>query len=233
MQAVILAGGEGVRLRPLTHKVPKPMAPVQGRPFLEILIDTLRSRGFDDFIICTGYLGEQIESHFGDGSRLGVRIRYSPEKNPPDTGNAVRSVEGMVDEVFFVFNGDTYMDMDFRRVYEQFVLSRKIGMVVAYDNSNPFLADNNLRIEGGAVLEYVKDNPHRKMTHVDAGTQVYRRGVFGFFPQKEAVSLERDVFTEVIRKGEMAGFPTSARYFDIGSPERLGVFREFVSGQDE
>jgi NDP-sugar pyrophosphorylase family protein len=228
MQAVILAGGEGVRLRPLTHDIPKPMAPVGGRPFLEILLETLRSRGFDDFIICTGYLGHHIESYFGDGSRLGVRIRYSPEKNPPDTGNAVKSVEAMVDEVFFVFNGDTHIDMDFRRVYENFVLSGKIGMVVAYDNSSPFLAENNLRVEDGNVREYVKDNPHRKMTHVDAGTQVYRRGVFKFFPNKESVSLERDVFTEVIRKGEMAGFPTSARYFDIGTPERLEIFKGFL-----
>ncbi len=229
MQAVILAGGKGTRLRPLTYKIPKPMVPIGNTPFLEILIKMLKEKGFNDFIICTGYLREHIENHFRDGSSLGVRIRYSPDKTEPsDTGDAIRGIKNMVDDIFFVFNGDTYLDIDYRKAYEQFLSSNKTAMMIAYDNSYRKLADSNLHIDpSGLVLEYNKDSPREEFTHVDAGVQVYRKSVFRLFPEEDTISLEKHVFPEIIKRGEMLAFPIQTRFFDIGTPERLETFKKF------
>src|SRR3990172_13138339 len=110
MQAVILAGGLGTRLRPITETIPKAMAPVRGRPFLEYQLDVLAGNGIDNVIICLGYLGHMIEDHFGDGRRFGVSIRYGYERGRLlGTAGAIKNVEGQLKDAFFVLYGDSYL----------------------------------------------------------------------------------------------------------------------------
>src|SRR3954447_18395096 len=109
MQVVILAGGLGTRLWPLTGQIPKPMAPVGGVPYLEHQLRLLRTQGLHDVLILTAYLGNQIENYFKDGRRVGLHIRYSREPEPLGTGGALRNAMHMLDDAFIVIYGDSYL----------------------------------------------------------------------------------------------------------------------------
>jgi NDP-sugar pyrophosphorylase family protein len=118
MQAVILAGGLGTRLRPLTAKRPKAMVSIAGRPFLEYQIGLLRDAGIDDIVLCVGYLAEQIIDYFGDGSSFGVRLRYSVERERLlGTAGAVKQAEPLLTDIFFLTYGDSYLRLDYRAVW--------------------------------------------------------------------------------------------------------------------
>src|SRR3954470_16791373 len=112
MQALILAGGEGTRLRPLTSTVPKPVVPLVDRPFIVFMIDWLRSHGVDDVVMSCGHLADGVHDVLGDGSSVGVRLRYMEEPAPLGTGGALKYAEALLDERFLMLNGDTLTDLD-------------------------------------------------------------------------------------------------------------------------
>ena len=116
MQVVILAGGLGTRLGPLTRPHPKPMVPVKGVPYLEHQLRLLARQGLTDIVLLTGYLGEQIEEYFGDGDRMGLRLRYSRELEPLGTGGALRQARPLLEEAFLVIYGDSYLRIDYAAV---------------------------------------------------------------------------------------------------------------------
>jgi len=113
MQVVILAGGLGVRLRPITTKIPKPMADVKGKPFLHYLLEYIKSFGYKKFLILAGYLGEIIEDYFGTGHTRGININYSYDKELLGTGGALKNAENRLDNDFFLVNGDTFLKIDY------------------------------------------------------------------------------------------------------------------------
>jgi NDP-mannose synthase len=119
MIAVVLAGGEGRRLRPYTLTIPKPMMPVGDRPILECVVAQLRSAGIDDIVFATGHLGEIIRGHFGDGRAFGVSIRYSTEAHPLGTAGPLDLVRARLDRTFVVVNGDILADFDFRAIVDE------------------------------------------------------------------------------------------------------------------
>ncbi len=112
MQALILAGGEGTRLRPLTSTVPKPVVPLVDRPFIAFMIEWLRGHGVDDVILACGFMADGVRAVLGDGAALGVRLRYIEEPEPLGTGGALKYAEDLLDERFFMLNGDCLMDLD-------------------------------------------------------------------------------------------------------------------------
>src|SRR6201991_4502779 len=112
MQALILAGGEGTRLRPLTSTVPKPVVPLVDRPFIRFMIDWLRSHGVDDVVMSCGHLASGVRNVLGDGEALGIRLRYVEEPRPLGTGGALKYAEQLLDERFLMLNGDVLTDID-------------------------------------------------------------------------------------------------------------------------
>ncbi|GAH68339.1 unnamed protein product, partial [marine sediment metagenome] len=114
MRGVILVGGEGTRMRPLTCNTAKAMLPVLNQPFLEHMIRYLRENGVDDIILSSGYLPEPIERYFGDGGRFGIKLTYVVEESPLGTAGGVKNAEKYLDDLFFVFNGDIFADIDLR-----------------------------------------------------------------------------------------------------------------------
>jgi mannose-1-phosphate guanylyltransferase len=112
LQALILAGGEGTRLRPLTSTLPKPVIPLVGRPFIAYMIEWLGSHGVDDVILSCGFMADAVRSVLGEGSGYGVRLRYLDEPEPLGTGGALKFAEELLDERFFMLNGDILTDMD-------------------------------------------------------------------------------------------------------------------------
>ncbi|HNG21846.1 MAG TPA: nucleotidyltransferase family protein, partial [Candidatus Obscuribacter sp.] len=113
MKAVIMAGGSGTRLRPLTCNLPKPMVPVAGKPMAEHIVNLLKEHGFDDIVFTLHYLPDAIRDHFGDGSEFGVKISYSVEEGKPlGTAGCVKAIQDHLDSTFIVISGDSLTDMD-------------------------------------------------------------------------------------------------------------------------
>lgn len=147
MQAAILAGGLGTRLRPLTEDTPKVMVPVAGKPVLLHLLMMLKAQGVDDVVLLTGHMGTQVMDYFGHGENLGIWIRYSQEKaGLLGTGGALKQAESHLLDNFFVINGDTYLPIDYSQVASAFIKTGRLAMMVVYDNSNDTGVPNNVRL---------------------------------------------------------------------------------------
>jgi NDP-sugar pyrophosphorylase family protein len=241
-QAVILAGGAGTRLRPLTLDIPKPMIEINGKPFLLYIIEELKKYGIKEFVFCIGYLADKFKEFFGDGSRFGVRISYSIEKEFAGTGGALSLAKDLLDQEFFVINGDTYLPINYLAVYEKFKGSNKTGLLVLYDNQEKITAPNIALDDDGNIAAYIKketlkigekellkaNNSNLSCRYIDAGVQIFNKNILNLIPDKQFVSLEVDIFPKLIAQRELATYITSQRYYDLGTPERLDLVRKVL-----
>jgi NDP-sugar pyrophosphorylase family protein len=234
MQAVILAGGLGTRLWPLTQTIPKPMVPVAGVPYLQHQLRILQRQGIRDIILLTGYLGEQIEGYFGDGERIGLAIRYSREQNPLGTGGALRQARQLLAEDFLVIYGDSYLPIDYAVVLTKLRNSDAEGLLVVYDNRlEDTSVKNNVELDdSGYVTRYDKDAPF-KLDYVEAGVLAFRRAVLDRIPEQAVVSLEKEIFPQLITQRRLTAYITTQRFYDIGTPERLKAIEEVLTHDHE
>jgi len=231
MQAVILTGGLGTRLRPVTSSLPKGLVPFNGRPFLEYLLEYLKRFGIRDVLLCTGYLGKQIEKHFRDGKELGLRIEYSLEKKPLGTGGALKLAWGRVQDEFYLLNGDTLLPGDWQRLRE---LAAKIAadMVLSVVPVSLHVPVGNLRLgTGGRVTAYSKAAADETFGHVDAGVSYVHRRIARYFPEKEIFSLENEVYPSLVAAGRLGAMALGETFYDIGTPEGLLSFGKFIKKQ--
>ncbi len=226
MQVVILAGGLGTRLRPITQTVPKPMVPVGGRPFLQYIIEHLADQRFKRLLLLLGHLGEQIQEYFLDGGEYGVSIRYSREQLPLGTAGAVRHALDHLEPEFVLLYGDSFLPVDYRAVVEAFRAQPCEGLVVGYDNahSDTGVKHNLSADDAGRVLRYDKSGTDPDLKYVEAGVLCFRRDVFRDLPAGQVVSLEQDLYPKLIARGQLRAFITEQRFFDIGTPDRLAEF---------
>jgi N-acetyl-alpha-D-muramate 1-phosphate uridylyltransferase len=216
MQTVILAGGLGTRLRPLTETIPKPMLEVCGKPFLEHQLELLRSFDFRDILVLAGYLGEKIEEYFSDGRKMGLRISYSFDKTPMGTGGALKLAGKLLDDRFVLLNGDTLLPIDYAEFAGVFIRHNCSAMIVAYDNELNIAPNNLIVDDNGSVLSYNKDASAR-MTHLDAGVIAVRKSVLDLIPADKVCSFEREVFVKLVEAGDMAAYVTGTRFVDMGT----------------
>jgi NDP-sugar pyrophosphorylase family protein len=234
MQAVILAGGLGTRLWPLTKIVPKPMVPVAGVPYLEHQLRILKEQGIHDIVLLTGYLGEQIEDYFRDGERLALSIRYSREQNPLGTGGALRHARHLLAQDFLIIYGDSYLPIDYAQVLTKLRNTGAEGLLVAYDNRlEDTSVKNNVELDdSGYVTRYQKDSTD-KLGYVEAGVLAFRRSVVDRMPGEGAVSLEREIFPQLIAQRRLIAYVTTQRFYDIGTPQRLKAIEEVLTHDHE
>lgn len=222
----ILAGGLGTRLRPVIgDSVPKPMADVNGRPFLEWLLILLRGHGLRDFVISTGYKGEVIERYFGDGSRLGVSIEYSREESPLGTGGALRRAEPLLSGGdFLVVNGDTYLEADPRPLLEARASSGSIGVLGLVEARGP-RKGGFVELEGDRVVAFREGVGTGRMY---AGVAAFSPEVFRAMPGSERFSLEEDLLPSLASSGSLRGLPMEGTFIDIGTPEGYAAARATI-----
>ncbi len=237
---LILAGGLGTRLRPAVADRPKGLAPIAGKPFLEIQIELLADQGAERFVLCVGHRAGQIEAHFGDGSRWGVRIEYSLEQEQLlGTGGALRLAQRWFDPQALVLNGDTYFALDYRRLVEHHRVERRragvlatIALARAPDASrygSVVLDAAGRRVAGFAEKAAF---PAATAGWLNAGAYVLERELIDSVPADRPASLERDVFPEVLRSGDRIAALTSQQpFFDIGTPEGLDAFARYYAGR--
>jgi len=230
MQAVILAGGLGTRLWPLTRTVPKPMVPVAGVPYLEHQLRLLAKQGIRSILILTGYLGEQIEEYFGDGSKLGLAIGYSREQAPAGTGGALRDACEKLAETVLVIYGDSYLPVDYTATLAMLEGSSAAGLLVVYDNRlSDTSVKNNVDVDAsGYVTRYEKDSPG-PLGYVEAGVLAFRREVVSMIAPEGLVSLEKETFPRLIASRRLIAQITTQRFYDIGTPDRLKAIEEFLA----
>jgi len=225
MQAVILAGGKGTRLLPLTLNVPKPMVPVREKPFLEYQLRLLKRQGFVDIVLCVGYLAEMVKEHFGDGAKFGVNIAYSVEDALLGTAGALRLAHGRLADEFLLLNGDTYLDIPYRAVIDFHKKEHAAGTVVVYNNRLN-LADNNVILRGSHIASYGASGA---ANGVDAGVYVFNKEAVGRIDAGRQISLKDGILDPLIGAGALRGYHTLQRYYDIGTFERLRVFEKEVA----
>jgi mannose-1-phosphate guanylyltransferase len=221
VQALILAGGEGTRLRPLTSTVPKPVVPLVDRPFIAFMLDWLRSHGVDDVVLSCGHLAEGVRRVLGDGAAFGMRLRYVEEPEPLGTGGALKHAEGLLDERFLMLNGDVLTDIDVSAQLRRHEATGARATLALYPVEDPS-AYGLVRLDGsGAVTEFVeKPAPDQIDTHnVSAGVYVLERSVLELLAPGQPASIEREVFPELVGDG-LYGHVSSGYWMDIGTPER-------------
>jgi mannose-1-phosphate guanylyltransferase len=234
VQALILAGGEGTRLRPLTLTVPKPVVPLAGRPFIAYMIDWLRGHGIDDVIMACGFMAEGVRRVLGDGSSSGVRLRYIEEPEPLGTGGPLRFAEDLLDERFFMLNGDVLCDFDLTAQLRHHELSGARATLALVGVEDPS-AYGLVRLDSAGAVTGFLEKPDAEQIDtnlVNAGAYILERDVLEFVgPPGTACSIERDVFPKLVGRG-LHGCPSTGYWLDIGTPERyLQATSELLAGR--
>lgn len=228
MQVVILAGGLATRLRPITEEVPKSLIEIEGKSFLEYQLDFLKRGGVEDIVLCTGYLGEQVEKYCGDGSRFGMNIRYSHEgERLLGTAGALKKAERLLDDPFFTLYGDSYLFLNFAGVLSYFNSQNKLALMTVYKNQDRYDRSNTM-IEGNMVKHYSKKERTEGMVYIEYGANLFRKEVLNLIPENQPYSLEQ-LFSKLIDEKELLAFEVSERFYQIGSPEGLEEFKKYVS----
>ncbi len=235
MKAVILVGGEGTRLRPLTVDTPKPMLPLVNVPFIEYVIRLLKKHGVDEVILSAGYLPAAFDDHLGDGSDLGVKIVYVTEKRPLGTGGAVKNVATYLDDTFIVFNGDILTDLNITQLVEYHRAKKAVATLTLTSVDDPTSYGLVPVDEAGNVREFLEKPSWDEVTTdlINAGTYVLEPAILDLIPPNENHSFERGVFPLLIeRRQPIVGFPSNAYWLDIGTPSKyLQAHRDILDGQ--
>ncbi|MFI4977082.1 MAG: sugar phosphate nucleotidyltransferase [Solirubrobacterales bacterium] len=221
MQAVILVGGEGKRLRPLTSTVPKPLVPLVDRPFIAFMLEWLRQHEIDDVIMSCGFLATSVRNVLGDGSRLGIRLRFVEEPDPRGTAGALKFAESMLNERFLMLNGDVLTDIDLTEQIAQHLTTGAKATLALVPVADPTAYGLVHLHEDRSVKDFVeKPSPDAIDTNlISAGAYVLEREILDLVPPGRSVSIEREVWPLLIGNG-LYGYPSESYWMDIGSPER-------------
>jgi len=233
-QAVVLAGGEGTRLRPLTYDVPKPMAMVNNRAFLEYLIEMLKENGILEVVLLLGYLPEKIIQHFGDGSNYGVNIKYSVGKVTDKTGTRIKNAEPMLDDIFLLMYCDNYWPLNLKRLFEFYIEHKTLASTTVYTNKDgkgEYGAENNTCVDdNGYVLKYDKSRKSKELNGVDIGFFIVSKRVLALMPNHD-FSFEEEILPLLVDKRQLSGYQTEHRYYYISTLESLKQTERFLLPQ--
>ena len=222
MKAVIMAGGEGTRLRPLTSNQPKPMLPMANIPMMEHVVNLLRQHGFEDIVVTVAFMANAIRTYFGDGSEFGVRMVYATESTPLGTAGSVRNARDELDERFLVISGDVLTDID-------------LGQVVAFHEKRGGLAtlalkavDNPLEFgivitkEDGSIERFLEKPTWGQVFSdtINTGIYVLEPEIFDFIPEGQAVDFSGESFPEALAAGKpLYGYVADGYWEDVGTLE--------------
>ncbi|MEN9221745.1 MAG: NDP-sugar synthase [Thermostichus sp. BF3_bins_97] len=225
MQAVILAGGKGTRLRPFTLLQPKPLMPLLEVPFLEWMIGRCRRVGLTDILLSVGYLGRQIESALGDGGTLGVKIRYISEETPLDTAGALVLAQPYFSgDPLVVFNADILTDLDLRALMQCHEQS-KAAATLTLTRVEDITAYGLVEVGAGGQIRSFREKPTAAEAltlttdTINAGTYVLDPAIFRNYPSGDPLSFERRVFPDLLNQGQrMQAYLHEGYWRDLGNP---------------
>lgn len=217
MEAIILAGGMGTRLRSVVPDLPKPMAPVAGRPFLAWVLDRLLDAGFESVVLAVGYKHEAISNHFGE-CHHSLALQYSVEGPPLGTGGAIRLAADQITQYpVFVLNGDTYLDLDYQVMLAAHQRTRA-SLSVAVCHVPDVSRYGALELEGD-VIQGFQEKGRSGPGYINAGVYLLSADVVKRIPAGETFSFEQQLLVPQVRELRPRAFLTEGRFIDIGIPE--------------
>jgi mannose-1-phosphate guanylyltransferase len=221
VDAVVLVGGRGTRLRPLTLSAPKPMLPTAGTPFLSHLLSRIRAAGITHVVLGTSYQAEVFEDYFGDGSALGLELEYVVEDVPLDTAGAIRNVyDRLRAPNAVIFNGDILSGADLGELVRTHVEADADVTLHLQRVEDPSRFGSVPTDADGRVLEFLEKTPNPPTDQINAGCYVFRRSVIESIPTGRPVSVERETFPALLSAGaHVHGFVDTSYWLDVGTPE--------------
>src|SRR4051794_10051822 len=223
MQAVILVGGEGTRLRPLTSTVPKPVLPLVDRPMMVYMLEWLRGHGIDDVIMSCGFKATRVRDVLGDGSQLGIALRFVEEPDPRGTAGALKFAGELLDERFLMLNGDVLTDLDLSAQIAQHERTGATGTLALVPVPDPSSYGLVRLHDDGAVQEFLeKPSPDAVLDTnlISAGAYVLEHSVLDLIPPDRNVSIEREVWPALVGAGLHGFVDEDAYWLDVGTPAR-------------
>lgn len=234
LTAVILAGGEGTRLRPLTEKLPKPMLPVLNRPFLEYTLLALAAAGVERAFLALGYRPDPIIEHFGIGENMGLHLEYYIEEEPLGTSGAVRSLLPELDETFLVLNGDVTTQIDYKALIERHIENREYGTLAVHEVEDPSAYGLVVTDGEGFVTQFIEkpQGPNFRSNLINSGVYVLEPEVMRFVSEGFSM-FETDLFPKVLMSGIQLNTHKWSGYFnDMGTIQNyLSLHRDLLNGQ--
>jgi len=222
MKAVILAGGEGTRLRPLTSNQAKPMMPLVNKPMMEHIVGLLAQHGFDDVVVTVAYLANQIRTYFGDGSDFGVRMRYATDEEPLGTAGSVRNAAAELDDTFLVISGDVLTDLDLTSFVKAHRDSGAIASIALKRVENPLEFGIVITRPDGSIERFLEKPSWGQVFSdtINTGIYVLEPVIFDTIPEGEVVDFAGDVFPAVLDQGQpLHGHITDGYWEDVGTTE--------------
>lgn len=225
MQAIIIAGGFGTRLRPITDTCPKPALPIMGRPFLEYQLDLLKRVGVKRVTFSLHYHADQIQKIFGDGSQYGMEFFYAVETKPLGTGGGIKNCEPhLTNDPVLIFNGDVLTDIDLNETIEFHTKKKARITIVMTPVEDPTAYGVIFTKPDGRILRFLEKPSREEATQntINAGIYIYDRDVFNEIPEGINYSVERGLYPKMLESGDsLYGFKTENYWLDIGTPEKF------------
>jgi mannose-1-phosphate guanylyltransferase/phosphomannomutase len=222
MKAVILAGGEGTRLRPLTSNQPKPMMPIANAPMMEHIVRLLAKHGFDDIVVTVAFLANHIRNYFGDGSEFGVRMRYATEESPLGTAGSVRNAMAELDETFLVISGDVVTDFDLSGVMKEHRAQEAFASIALKRVENPVEFGIVITHDDGTIERFLEKPTWGEVFSdtINTGIYVLEPEIFDFIAADTSVDFSGDVFPAVLEAGrKLHGQILDGYWEDVGTLE--------------
>ncbi len=224
MISIILAGGEGTRLRPLTYQMPKALIPVQGKTLTEHTMDIFKNIGVNDFYLSISYLADQMREYFGSGENFQSKIEYLHEKDRLGTAGPLLLLKQsgkILQEDFFMCNGDNLFACDFKAMLEEHKKNKAVATIALVEVEDPTPV-GIARLDKDKIIEFV-EKPTRESApskYANSGYYIISPEIFDYLPKKDFVMMEKDIFPAVADSGKLFGYKSNAQWFDTGTPER-------------
>lgn len=219
---LILAGGRGTRLKPITDEIPKPLIPVHGKPVMEHTLDLFKKFGVTTVLISVGYKGDKIKEYFGDGKNFGVEIIYIEEHTPQGTAGPLRMAKQYLTDTFVMCNADELKDVDLQEMYLFHKENKALGTIALTTVTDP-TSYGVAKLQGSKILEFIEKPSKEEAPSnlINSGLYILEPEVLDFVPiGNEEVSIERAVFPKIAKEDKLYGYPFSGQWFDTGTLER-------------
>lgn len=238
MKAIIVAGGRGERLRPITNSIPKPMVQVGGKPILLHTVELLKKAGIREFILALCYLPEVITSYFGDGSQFGISIQYTFEdvSRPLGTAGAIKEAEQFIDGTFIVTYADIIRELDVHELVQLHNNKKAFGTINVYkrfgkDPKSMVLFDDSYKIENFIERpseELLKED----FVWANGSFYVFEKEIFDYIPSNTDIDFGKNIFPQLIGdKKPLFAFPSEGYFIDIGTKEKLEKAEQHLTNQ--
>ena len=228
-RAVILSGGWGTRLRPLTCTIPKTLIPIVNKPVIERQILLLKAAGINEIVLAVSIMSESLRNYFGNGKKLGINIKYTEEKSPLGTAGAIKLAEDLLkDDNFFMLNGDVILNFDFKEIIKVHEKYKGIGVIASKVVPDPsrygvLIVEQNTH----KILKFLEKSaykpPHGKYVPmpINAGVYLLEPKIFQYITPNKKISIEKEIFPKLLQEESLYDYPMPGIWKDIGKPEEL------------